>query len=201
MSGPGECESIERWRPAVGWEGFYEVSDRGQVRSVERTITYRDGRSYVTPGQPIQPQVKDSGHLHVRLSREGVGRTVYVHTLVAEAFIGPRPPGREVRHRNGKHDDNWWTNLRYGTRAENVRDAVEHGTHPWSGRPVCSRGHRLEGANLRLRHRAARPPNRQATTTRVCEACKWAQNKARCAGPSFDLAAAADERYREITAA
>lgn len=195
------CESVERWRAADGYEGFYEVSDHGQVRSVERLIVYRDGRSYVASGQPIQPQVKDSGHLQVRLSREGVGHTHYVHTLVAKAFIGPRPPGHEARHRNGKHDDNYWTNLRWGTRAENVQDAVEHGTHPWGGRPTCSRGHRLEGANLRIRRRPARPPNRQASVMRVCEACKWAQNKARCAGPSFDLAVAADARYRELAAA
>jgi hypothetical protein len=57
------------------------------------------------------------------------GRTHYVHQLVAEAFHGPRPEGQEVRHKNGKCRDNRADNLHWGTRQQNIMDAIGHGTH------------------------------------------------------------------------
>ena len=55
---------------------------------------------------------------------------MHVHRIVMAAFVGPRPPGKEVRHLNGDGSDNRISNLRYGTHAENMRDMEAHGTVP-----------------------------------------------------------------------
>lgn len=75
-----------------------------------------------------RPHVR-SGHLQVNL-KGGLATKVChaVHQLVASAFFGPPPPKMEVRHLNGIPHDNRIENLRYGTRKENIRDGVNHGT-------------------------------------------------------------------------
>lgn len=103
----------EVWRPVVGFEGLYEVSDLGRVRR-ERIL---------------RPGLAGKGYLHVCLCKNGVRHDRYVHVLVAEAFIGPRPPGSEVRHRDGVKTNCAATNLHYGTPAENNADKKVHGTH------------------------------------------------------------------------
>jgi hypothetical protein len=50
-----------------------------------------------------------------------------VHTLVALAFIGPRPPGKQVRHLDGDCTNNYWKNLKYGTPQKNMDDRTKHG--------------------------------------------------------------------------
>lgn len=155
----------ECWRPVVGYEGFYEVSDLGRVRSVDRTVESihgRTGTAYVSHrrGRVLKPGITTSGHRYVVL-RSRITRTV--HSLVAEAFIGPRPPGMEVRHENGHPSDCCVTNLKYGTRSQNAEDSKRHGTHFHSGLTHCKRGHELSGANLQRTAKGDR---------RTCLACR-----------------------------
>lgn len=110
----------ERWLPVLGFEGLYFVSDLGRVRSERR---YRAAGCIMTPG------TAGKGYLKVTLCRRGekyVHR--YVHELVLEAFVGPRPQGMEAAHNNGRRDDNRLTNLRWDTRAGNFADKIAHGT-------------------------------------------------------------------------
>lgn len=140
----------EEWRPAVGHDG-YEVSDQGRVRSLDRTIEYVDGRSGRTCARSLKATVlapghSPSGHLHVML---GATACRTVHSLVAEAFIGPRPDGHEVRHINGNPPDCRAANLEYGTRSDNAEDSKRHGTHFHAGLTRCKRDHDLtDPANL-----------------------------------------------------
>jgi hypothetical protein len=71
----------------------------------------------------------------------------YVHLLVAEAFIGPKPEGQQTRHRDGNPDNNQATNLHYGTRGDNQRDSVEHGTHNMARKTECRNGHPYSEGN------------------------------------------------------
>jgi hypothetical protein len=120
--------SPERWLPVPGFEGFYEVSDFGRVRSVVR-MTTRGIR-----GGGIRRPVPDRhGYLRMALSRYGKVRSRYVHRLVALAFIGPNPPRQEVRHGPGGKLDNRLVNLSYGTRADNENDKVRDGTFRHGG--------------------------------------------------------------------
>jgi len=120
---------MERWLPVVGYEGLYEVSARGQVRSLDRTI--RQGalgylRNY--PGR-LLAQACNGGYWKVTLSREGRARFVCVHRLVLEAFDGPCPPGQQALHGPAGRLVNYWPeNLRWGTPTENQRDRRRDGT-------------------------------------------------------------------------
>ncbi|OLL21257.1 MULTISPECIES: NUMOD4 motif-containing HNH endonuclease [unclassified Rhodococcus (in: high G+C Gram-positive bacteria)] len=131
----------EIWKPIPGYEGYYEVSDQGRVRSLSRTITDSLGRQRKTRPLIMAPGLKGSGHLSVRLVVERKGKNFHVHTLVMLAFTGPRPEGMEVCHGPGGKLDNRLCNLRYDTRTANLYDAVRDGTHFQSRKTHCPRGH------------------------------------------------------------
>lgn len=124
---PNESET---WREIPGWEGYYEASDHGSVRSVERIVEHANGPITVAP-RVLRPSPHDSGHLRVCLSRDRKSSTHYVHTLVLEAFHGPKPFEDAIcRHLNGIETDNRPVNLRWGTYGENRLDAEWHALHP-----------------------------------------------------------------------
>jgi len=98
---------VEEWRPVVGYEGFYEVSDWGRVRSLPRILA---------------SQFNGEQYGRVRLFDDKGGKRRSIHSLVAEAFIGPRPSSlHEINHKNGKPADNRANNLEYMTKLENMR--------------------------------------------------------------------------------
>lgn len=115
----------EEWRAVVGYEGLYEASDFGRVRSLDRTVIGRTRWGGTTErrfrGQILQPAPNSRwGYLYVVLCNGfGRRRNCRVNVLVAEAFLGPRPGGMEVLHGPGGITDNRVRNLRYGTHAEN----------------------------------------------------------------------------------
>lgn len=120
----------ERWLPARGLEGSYEVSDQGRVRSVDRVVIYSDGRQYSYRGKVLRPAVTDKGgHLSVAPSVNGKPKTMAVHQLVMEAFAGPRPRGLIVCHGPGGVQDNRLANLSYGSHVKNSgEDRLRDGT-------------------------------------------------------------------------
>jgi hypothetical protein len=120
----------EIWKTVPGWESSYEVSNRGSVRSLPRTVICRDGRQYRWKGCKMSLCKDSDGYLICKFKRPGEKMMVKTHQLVAEVFIGPRPPGQETRHRNGKRDDNRPRNLCYGTSADNSADMIKHGNSP-----------------------------------------------------------------------
>lgn len=118
------------WAPIPGWEGYYEVSDDGQVRSLDRVITGSDGIQQLRRGRVLKPQTQSrSDHQFVTLSRDAVKSFQRVHRLVLTAFTGPAPADAQCRHLDGDPTNNSLDNLAWGTQSENTRDAVKHGTH------------------------------------------------------------------------
>jgi len=121
-------DRLETWKPVVGFEGRYEVSDQGRVRSLDRSWQQRSKKgnlyTHTKKGRLLRPGRMSGGHVSVALGR-GNSRTA--HSLVMEAFRGPAPEGMEVLHKNGCPSDNRLSNLRYGTRSENLRDKKWHG--------------------------------------------------------------------------
>lgn len=76
-----------------------------------------------------------TGYLYCELAKQGqIRKNRTVHSLVAEAFIGPRPPGCEVAHKDGSRTNNFLSNLRYATYSENNADKLQHGTHLVGGK-------------------------------------------------------------------
>lgn len=108
------------WRPVVRYEGRYEVSSCGDIRSVMR------GRGAVF-GRIRKLSDHAMGYKSVSLWKAGKGRTHLVHRLVAEAFLGPVPKYCEVNHKNGDKTDNRVENLEYVTRPHNIQHAMATG--------------------------------------------------------------------------
>lgn len=141
----------ERWLPVVGYEDRYEVSDQGRVRALALVVAPSDGRRpYVRPAQMRKIQFDYNGYCKVSLSKDRRVECAFVHRLVLEAFVGPRPPGMEVCHNNGHKADNRPDNLRWDTKsANNLERFREHGEIPWRMFvEECPRGHLLRDPNL-----------------------------------------------------
>lgn len=123
-------EPLENWKDCVGFEGRYQVSDLGRVRSVDHFVRGRSKYATEDHLRPVKGRIlkaapQRSGHMTVVLGR---GNTKSVHTLVMRAFEGPPPPGHEVLHRDHTPSNNRRTNLFYGTRSTNLKMDYEHGT-------------------------------------------------------------------------
>ena len=111
-----EDSTLEEWRPTVGYEGLYEVSSHGRIRRVSPTHLNRNVGGLLNPWSAAD-------YHRVELCIEGNNATFGVHQLVAEAFLGPCPPDREVNHKNGVKHDNRAENLEYLTHQENMAHA------------------------------------------------------------------------------
>lgn len=108
------------WRKIPGF-GRYSVSDTGLVR--------RDIRMHKTPAGSVSLSKSHFGYMKCSLTSDsGEYKTLLVHTLVATAFLGPRPDGLVVCHNDGNPQNNTISNLRYDTHTGNVSDAIRHGT-------------------------------------------------------------------------
>ena len=110
----------ETWLPVIGWERLYEVSDLGKVRSLPRQVSVRGGKTRTMGGKILKPRPINKGHLLVFLYPGHVARTV--HSIVADAFLGPRPVDYVTRHLDGNPANNCVSNLSYGTQSDNLRD-------------------------------------------------------------------------------
>lgn len=105
----------EEWRPVVGWEGYYEVSNLGQVRSLTRKI-----HNYTKQGRILKPHDNGHSYLNVGLhAPDRVDKHAYVHILVATAFI-PNPDNlREVNHKDFNKQNNSVENLEWVSSRDN----------------------------------------------------------------------------------
>lgn len=117
----------EQWLPIQGYEGLYEVSDFGRVRSLDRIVGRHTQGDFAKAGQIRTPHLTPKGYARIQLSREGQGRNYMVHRLVAEAFI-PNPDDLpEVNHKNGNKADNRVDNLEWITSSDNLQHAYDTG--------------------------------------------------------------------------
>ena len=112
----------EEWRDVAGFDGLYMVSSLGNVRSVPR-ITQRSGAQMRVPGGLLELNVS-RGYQRVNLRKNSQTLQRQVHHLVAEAFIGKRQPGQDTRHLDGNSLNNHVENIAYGSRSDNVQDAI-----------------------------------------------------------------------------
>ena len=132
---------IEEWRPVVGYEGLYEVSSYGRVRSFDRYVKYSNGQIHLHKGRILSPGKDTIGYLFVILSCNGKRKIINVHRLVAEAFISNINNLPEVNHKdedktNNRVENLEWCdhkyNMNYGTRNIRAKEtAIKNGS--WSG--------------------------------------------------------------------
>lgn len=127
--------TAEEWRAVAGYEGYYEVSGLGRVRSLPRSVRARSkkGLWFQRPlrGKVLATPTLSAGYPMVTLSQRGKVKGRSVHSLVCEAFHGPRPEGWVCAHRDGNALNNTPANLRWTTyRENNVEDRIRHGRMP-----------------------------------------------------------------------
>lgn len=188
-------DEIETWLPVPDWPA-YEVSDMGRVRSVDRTVMDSNGVERRLRGTILAPHRRPDGHLDVGLMINHQRRMVRVHTLVLEAFAGPRPVGMQTCHSNDIGTDNRLANLRWGTRSDNMQDMVRNGNHYQANKRLCPRGHVLAEPNLVF--------SLLKTGHRQCRSCAAARALAGGKRPSIrreDIQAVADKYYERWTPA
>lgn len=150
----------------IGYEGTYEVSNLGQVRSLSRPDSW--GRP--VRGRALSPDAGSGGHLRVKLTRNGVSRRFFIHRLVLAAFVGPRPEGMEACHNDGNPTNNIVSNLRWDTKSANAQDRRRHGTDKNTRKTHCPQGHKYDPANTYYQ---------QGQRLRRCRTCTLAGQKAK----------------------
>lgn len=147
---------METWKSVMS--GRYEVSDLGRVKS----LVAPGGQKILKP----TPHVRSGHGVLILTDQDGGRRGTYVHKVVIEAFVGPCPEGMEVLHDDGDPSNNALSNLRYGTRSENLLDAVRHGTHQHAKKTTCPKGREYD----RVRTRRTGPKAGQEF--RACSLCE-----------------------------
>lgn len=180
----------EVWKPIPGYDGRYEASSLGRIRSKDWTVSHVNGSSRLVPGRIIKGGVASNGYRMVSLTSPQGQNSFTVHNLVLTTFRGPRPEGHVGCHWDGDKLNNLLENLRWDTYANNLRDSVRQGVHWGANKDSCPRGHKLSGANLRVR--SDKPAH-----IRECKACHRAVADCRRRGIPFSKKVA-DEKYFKI---
>ena len=120
---------MSHWKPIPSFEGLYEVSDAGQVKSLSRVETTSAGWTR-TKNEKLLKQFSDRyGRLYVDVCSRYKRHRWYIHRLVLTAFCGPCPEGMEACHNDGNQTNNCLSNLRWDTHVSNLSDKINHGTH------------------------------------------------------------------------
>lgn len=178
----------EQWKPIPAWEGLYEASTHGRIRSVARKVMRSNGVPQTIRARILKQSPMGVRRFAVRLyGPKGRKELSMVHHLILETFVGPRPPGSLARHLNDDPCDNRPENLRWGNKQENARDAVANGLNRNSNKTICKRGHPLTADNVYVRK--ARPGGMR----RECRQCSIARVNA------WKKAKSADKNSKEAS--
>lgn len=110
----------EIWKPITGYEGLYEVSNLGRVRSLDR----RDSLGRMRFGKVLKQNDDGNGYPFIALHNNGKTKQMHIHRIVANAFLGEMPNGYTVNHIDENKHNNHADNLEYLTPLDNLR----HGT-------------------------------------------------------------------------
>ena len=113
---------LEYWKPVVGYEDIYQVSNTGCVCRVAKA---RGSRPFKRLAPILNGERRD--YFYVNLCKDGVCKLTAIHRIVGKAFLGETPPGMNTNHMNGRKSCNRLSNLEYVTLSENQQHAVRTG--------------------------------------------------------------------------
>lgn len=176
----------EVWRPVVGYEGRYEVSDFGRVRSLNYRM--RQGRVHL-----LRPAKNPDGYLNVHLHALDGGKSLKVHRLVAQAFLQNPEHLPEVNHRNEIKDDNRAVNLEWCARDENMRyGTISKRISEMQSKPVVAIDLSTGTAAYRFSSAEA-SRNGGFTPSEVSRCCRGARNRKTHGGYRWEYAGSKKE--------
>lgn len=143
----------EEWRAVPGYEGLYEVSSKGRVRTPGRTVTVTKTYPARIMKQAIRGRAKDGkpNSVFVALYKNAKKNQLSVHSMVLEAFIGPRPENMVGCHNDGNPANNDASNLRWDTQSGNCMDKHKHGTSPCGEKQYMHKLTKLQVIEIRKR--------------------------------------------------
>lgn len=140
---------MERWKYIPGTSGFYQVSDNGRLRSVDRTVTFKDGRVRKYKGQMLRVYIQKSrGYPQYIFTVNCELFQGDVHKLVAKAFVPNYKSLKYVNHKDGKKSNNHYSNLEWVTAKENTDHAIRTGL--FDGKPPLKQGEENGNSKLTL---------------------------------------------------
>jgi len=115
------------WKSVIGFEGYYSVSDTGEVKSIERVVNGKPGVKRIAKSVLLKPALSKDGYLMVGLSKDGKEYSINIHRLVAIAFIGEQVEAMQVNHIDGCKLNNHVSNLEWVTPKQNIKHAFDLG--------------------------------------------------------------------------
>lgn len=120
----------EIWQPIQGYEGTYEVSTLGRVRSLNRVVERSDGIKRTYKSRILKPCISYNGYAQVKLQINSTSKGQTIHRLVAIAFIPNIENKPQVNHKDGNKLNNQASNLEWITPSENIKHQITTGLQP-----------------------------------------------------------------------
>lgn len=112
---------MEKWKDIDGYEGLYQVSNFGRVRSLDKVVYFKDGRRKFMKGKVLKFKRTKNGYLQIHLYKDNSYKAFYIHRLVAQAFVDNPDNLPEINHKSEDKTDNRVCNLEYCTHLYNMR--------------------------------------------------------------------------------
>jgi hypothetical protein len=117
----------ENWQNIPNFESYYQVSNLGRVRGLDRIIIDKNGKKKRIKGQIIKPQYATNGYLFIRPCKNGIKSNFLLHRIVAQMFISNPQNKQEINHKDFNKTNNVFTNLEWCTHSENHKHLFHKG--------------------------------------------------------------------------
>lgn len=119
----------EIWKTINGFKNYYEISNFGRVRSLDRYVTRNDGVVQFRKGKLKAQTLNKDGYYTVNLSKNGKSHRLKIHSLVGAAFVEGYFDGAEINHIDCNRKNNYYKNLEWVTHFDNIQHSIKTGNH------------------------------------------------------------------------